>query len=170
MDAFLAIVSKRDQRQYAERPIPEEIVRRILDSGRLAGSAANRQPWRFFVLENRELLRQVAENVYVPDNLLGARLVVAVTVQGKGPVQFDAGRAVQNMMIAAWNEGVVSCPNGIVDAEKTAELLGLGEEERPVVVISFGYPTRPRDPESRSPEEWIERANRKPFEEVVQRL
>jgi len=170
LDAFLAIASKRDQRQYDERPVPEDVGRRILDAGRVAGSGGNRQPWRLLVLENAELLRAVAENTYVPSNLLGARFVVAVAVHGKGPVQFDAGRAAQNMMIAAWNEGVVSCPNGVVDSDKAAELLGLGEGERAVVVLSFGYPARPRDPERRSAEEWIERANRKPFEEVVQRL
>jgi nitroreductase len=170
LDAFLAIVSKRDERRYADRPIPDEVARRILDAGRLAGSGGNRQPWRFFVLENAELRRAVAENTYVPSNLLGASLIVAVAVQGKGPVQFDAGRAAQNMMIAAWNEGVVSCPNGVVDVDKTADLLGLGEGERPVVVLSFGYPARPRDPERRSAEEWIERINRKPFDEAVQRL
>jgi len=47
MDTFLAIASKRDQREYADREIPEEVVRRILDAGRIAGSAKNRQPWRF---------------------------------------------------------------------------------------------------------------------------
>ncbi|MGH2950021.1 MAG: nitroreductase family protein [Solirubrobacteraceae bacterium] len=46
MDAYLAVASKRDQREYAERPIPEDAVRRILDAGRIAGSAKNRQPWR----------------------------------------------------------------------------------------------------------------------------
>ena len=47
MDTFLAIVSKRDTRRYSERPIPDDIVHRILEAGRLAGSAKNRQPWRF---------------------------------------------------------------------------------------------------------------------------
>ena len=47
MDTFLAIASKRDQRQYAEREIPDEVVRRVLDAGRIAGSAANKQPLRF---------------------------------------------------------------------------------------------------------------------------
>lgn len=47
MDTFLAIASKRDTRRYAERPIPEEAVGRILEAGRVAGSARNRQPWRF---------------------------------------------------------------------------------------------------------------------------
>jgi nitroreductase len=170
VDAYLALVSKRDERNYAERQIPTDIASRILDAGRLAGSAANRQPWRFLVLENDDLLRAVAESVYVPSNLLGAQLVIVIAVHGKGPIQFDAGRAAQNMMIAAWNEGVASCPNGMPDADHTAELLGLGEDERPVVVLSFGYPSRARDPEARASEDWIERADRKPREEVVQRL
>jgi nitroreductase len=74
------------------------------------------------------------------------------------------------MMLAAWNEGVTSCPNGMPDADKTAELLPLGEDERPVNILSFGYPARPRDPESRSADEWIARVNRKPRDEVVQRI
>jgi nitroreductase len=170
MDAYLALVSKRDERDYAERPIPDDVARRILEAGRLAGSAANRQPSRFLVVENDDLRRRVAESVYVPGNVLGAQLVVAIAVHGKGPTQFDAGRGAQNMMIAAWNEGVASCPNGIPDAGRMAELLDLGEDERSVIVLSFGYPSRARHPEARSPEEWIERADRKPLEQVVQRL
>ena len=50
MDAYLAVASKRDQCEYAERPVPTDAVRRILDAGRIAGSAKNRQPWRFLVL------------------------------------------------------------------------------------------------------------------------
>jgi len=71
MDAFLAIVSKRDQRQYAVEDVPEEVVERVLEAGRVAGSAMNRQPWRFIVLSD-ELREGLAEAVYAPDNLRGA--------------------------------------------------------------------------------------------------
>jgi len=74
------------------------------------------------------------------------------------------------MMLAASDFGVGSSPNGVADGERFAKTLGLQEEERAAIVLSFGYPARPRDPESRSPEEWIRRARRKPFEEVVERL
>jgi nitroreductase len=168
MDTFLTIASKRDQRQYAERDIPAEVRNRILDAGRIAGSARNKQPWRFLVLETRDVVEQVAATVYASGNLLGARLVVAIVVRGSPG--FDAGRAAQNMMLAAWNEGVTSCPNGMPDPEKTAELLPLGEEERPLNILSFGYPARARDPESRSAEEWVDRAKRKPRDEVVQQV
>jgi nitroreductase len=168
MDTFLTIASKRDQRQYADRDIPAEVRKRILDAGRIAGSARNKQPWRFVVLESRDLVKQVAATVYAPGNLLGARLVVAIVVRGSPG--FDAGRAAQNMMLAAWNEGVTSCPNGMPDPEKTGELLPLGEDERPLNILSFGYPARPRDPESRSPREWIDRAKRKPRDETVQQV
>ena len=49
MDAFLTIASKREVREYADRPVDPGLVRLILEAGRIAGSAANRQPWDFFV-------------------------------------------------------------------------------------------------------------------------
>jgi nitroreductase len=166
VDTFLAIASKRDQREYADREIPDDVVRRILDAGRIAGSAVNRQPWRFVVLADPGLKAQVAETLYAPATVLGAKLAIALVVEGSPG--FDAGRAAQNMMLAAWNEGVTSCPNGMPDNRKTSELLGLGEEEHVLNVLAFGYPARSRDPEKRAAEEWIARAKRKPFEEVVE--
>ena len=74
-------------------------------------------------------------------------------VSGKGPVAFDAGRAAQNMMLAAWNEGVVSCPNGVANPESLAELLGLEADVQVQIVLSFGHPGRPQDPRARPPEE-----------------
>lgn len=168
MDTFLTIASKRDQRAYADRDIPADLRDRIVDAGRIAGSAQNRQPLRFFVLESRDVLDRVAQTVYVADNILGARLVIALVAAGRPG--FDAGRAAQNMMLAAWNEGVTSCPNGMPDPDATAEALGVGEGESVVNVLSFGYPAKPRDPESRPAEQWIERAKRKPRQEVVKRV
>ena len=156
MDAFLAIASKRDERAYAERPLPDDVVTRILDAGRLAGSAVNRQPWQFVVVSDRDVL---ATAVYAPQNVLTAALVVAIV----GARGFDVGRCAQNMMLAAWNDGVASCPNGIRDAERAAQVVG-GEVG---VVLSFGYPARPRDPQSRAAAEWSARAKRKPLDELV---
>jgi nitroreductase len=158
MDAYLAIASKRDERNYADRPIPDEVATRILDAGRVSGSAQNRQPWEFVVVTDAQAL---AETVYEPNNLRTAALVVAIVC----PRPLDAGRAAQNMMLAAWNDGVVSCPNGIRDAEAAARIVG-GE---PALILSFGYPARPRNPEAHTAEEWSARANRKPLDEVVRR-
>jgi nitroreductase len=170
VDTFLAIASRREVRDYADRPIPEEVERRILDAGRLSGNSQNRQNWRFVVVENDQLRKEVAEGVYAPTNILGAALVVAIAVSGKGPTSFDAGRAAQNMLLAAWNEGVGGCPNGVKDADETARQLDLEEGERPAIILSFGYPERPRDVESRPAGEWSARAKRKSLDEVVRRL
>ena len=170
MDTYLAIASRRDERRYRPEPLSDDVVDRILDSGRLAGSASNRQPWTFVVPEGRSRVEAVAKTVYVPDNVLGAGLVVAVVVTGKGPVSFDAGRAAQSMLLAAWNEGVASCPNGIAERDALHATLELREEETPVIVLTFGLPDRLRDPESRTAEDWSARANRRPLEDVVRRL
>ncbi len=151
VDTFLAIASRRDERRYLPQQLPDVVVERILDAGRLSGSSRNSQPWTFVVPASLERVEAVARVVFVPENVLGAALVVAVVVRGKGPVSFDAGRAAQNMLLAAWNEGIASCPNGISDADAMHEALELGEDERAVIVLSFGAPQRPRDPESRSP-------------------
>jgi nitroreductase len=161
VDAYLAIASKRDGRDYAQTPIPDDVVHRILDAGRLSGSSRNTQRWEFVVVETAK--EQLAEAVYAPANVQTAALVVAICGEASG---MDVGRCMQNMMLAAWNDGVTSCPNGIRDPAAAAEICGAEVK----TVVSFGYPARPRDPQSRTAEEWSARAKRKPLDELVRRV
>jgi nitroreductase len=169
MDTFLAIASRREVREYDGRAIADEVVRRILDAGRLSGSAGNQQPWRF-VLVSGEAQAALADAVSEPGNVRGGALVVALVVGGKGHVSFDAGRCAQNMLLAAWNEGVGGSPNGLADRDAANAVVGVPDDESIAIVLSFGYPARRRNPESRSPEEWSARARRKPLDELVGRL
>ena len=159
MDAYLAIASKRDVRDYAATPIPPEVETRILDAGRLSGSSRNTQEWQFAVVSDTDAL---AAAVSAPENVATAALVVAIV----GGRAFDVGRCAQTMMLDAWNDGVVSCPNGIKDADEAARICG-GDVS---VILSFGYPAKPRDVAARSAEEWSAKANRKPLEELVRRV
>jgi nitroreductase len=163
MDTYLVIASKRDQRDFAERPIPEEVVERILDAGRLSGNSQNKQAWRFVVVDDPDRRERLAQTAYRPSLVRDGALVVGICGR-----PYDVGRCSQNMMLAAWNEGVTSCPAGLGDRAAAAEALGLDEE--PVMAIVFGYPSRPRDPESRTAEEWSARADRKPLGDVVTRV
>jgi nitroreductase len=169
VDTYLAVASKRDWRSYADRPIPEDVVTRILDAGRVSGSGTNKQPWTFVVVEDAERKERVAESVYAAGNVRCAALVIAIATPG-GSRALDVGRAMQNMMLVAWNDGVVSCPNGMPDPGQTAQVLDLEGDLEPVIVLTFGYPRRPLDPESKSAEEWGREANRRPLEEVVRRV
>jgi nitroreductase len=162
VDPYLAIASKRDERAYGDTPIPAGTRERILDSGRLTGSSRNRQRWEFVVVSGSEQER-LAEVVYAPENVRSAALVVAIVGEAGA---FDTGRCAQNMMLGAWGEGVVSCPNGIRDTDAAAEICG-GEVR---AILSFGYPARPRDVASRSAEEWSARANRKALSELVREV
>jgi len=186
MDVHLAVASKRDSRAYSGADVPDETAERILDAGRLVGSARNRQPFRFIVVEG-EAVPPIADTVYVPGNVLDAGLVVVVVVSpggnlvdfdaglvvvvvvspGGNLVDFDAGRAAQSMMLAGWAEGITSCPNGIADSDALDRHLAIEAPERAVVVISFGPPRRPRDPARRTPEEWSARAKRQPLDSIV---
>ena len=171
MDAYLAVVSKREVRRYAPREIEPEAERRILEAGRVAGSSKNRQARRFVIVRDEGVREEVASCVYAGDHVRGAALVVAIVVGGKGPTAFDAGRAAQNMMLAASNDGIGSCPNGIAERDRLREALEHGEEESVATVLTFGYPQRSRrDPQSLAPEEWVRRAERRPYEEIVKEI
>ena len=161
VDVFLAIASKRDQRDYTDDPIPEDVVRRILDAGRLSGSSQNKQRWEFVLVETAH--QELAETVYEPRNVLGAKLVVAICGGAQG---IDVGRCAQNMMLCAWREGVTSCPNGVRDQDGAAEVCGAEVK----LVLTFGYPARARDPQSRPAEEWSARIKRKPLDQLVRRV
>ena len=137
MDTYLAIASKRDERAYRSDPIPDDVSRRILDAGRLSGSSRNTQLWEFVVVEEKQ--EQLAEAVYAPENVRTAALVVAIVGEAGG---MDVGRCAQNMMLSAWNDGVVSCPNGVRDPDAAAEICGGAVK----AILSFGYPATTRDP------------------------
>jgi nitroreductase len=160
VDTWLAIASKRDLRDYAPTPIPPDVERRILDAGRVSGSSQNTQKWEFVVVERAK--QELADVVYAPHNVATAALVVAVVGDAR---PFDVGRTCQNMMLAAWNDGVASCPNGVRDAEAAARICG-GDVK---MILSFGYLAKPRDVEARTAEEWSARAKRAPLDELVRR-
>jgi nitroreductase len=170
MDARLLIPSLRVVRSYRPEALPGAVETRILDAGRLTGSARNRQPWRFHVV-GASAREAVAGCVYSPRHILSAPFVVAVAVASDGRMgDVDAGRVAQNMMLAAWNEGIGSCPNGVADHDALATLLDLDASRRVPLVISFGFPDPHRDPASRSPERWSAGARRLPLSRLVRRV
>jgi nitroreductase len=169
VDTYLAIASRRDNDPSGGRPLEPDVTERILDAGRLAGSAGNRQRRRFVVVESEDTRERLAAVVFEPGNLRGAGLIVGIVVpDGRMPL-FDAGRAAQNMLLAAWNEGIDATPNGLEDAGAAGQALGIAEDEAVAIVLSFGYPSRTRDPERRAAADWSARANRKPLAELVER-
>lgn len=139
MDAYTAIRTKRDTRAYAPRPIAAEVLERILQAGRMAGSSKNSQPCRLVVLHDAEHIRELAGCGQFATHVPSAPVVVAVVLTPDGGA-FDAGRTAENMMIAAWAEGITSCPTSLHDAECAARVLDLPPEHRVAIVLPFAYP------------------------------
>ena len=156
MDAYKAIITKRDTRAYTDQPIPDEVLERIIQAGRMAGSSKNTQPVRLVVARDPEWLTEIATCGTFSQPLLAARVGIAVCAAPDGS-DFDAGRAAQNMMVAAWNEGIASCPTSMHDQACIREKLRLPQDVkdeasgrvgwRVVVVLALGYP-RPDVPMS----------------------
>ena len=118
------------------------------------------------LVESDSAREQLAQAVYEPTNVHGARLIVAIV----GRSGFDAGRCGQNMLLAAWDAGLGSCPNGLRDPDAARAALGLADDDEIAIVLTFGYPARERDPSRHTPDEWSARANRKPLDDLVSRV
>ena len=147
MDTYKAIISKRDTRAYLDKPIPDEVLHRILNAGRMAGSSKNSQPCRFIVMRDRANIERLAACGDFTAAMRAAPLVIAILLE-EGWRPFDVGRAAQNMMLAAWNEGITSCPVGIQHIEEGREAVGAPGNFEVHMVVCFGYP-QPSTPLSR---------------------
>jgi nitroreductase len=156
-----AIRGKRDTRAYADRPISDEIVHRIVQAGRLAGSAKHAEPCRFVVLRDRARREAVAACGNFTAQMLSAPLAIAIVTlppagqwDAERAMSFDAGRAAQNMMLTAWADGIASCPVTMHRHEDAARVLGLPPEHRVTWVLCFGYPEEnapPREHRTKQP-------------------
>ena len=147
MDAYRAVVDKRDQRAFLSRPIPEESLRRILQAARMTGSSKNVEPNRLVVVRDPERLGKVA--ALSPFAKFLGRSAVTIVICQTQKHEFDAGRCAQNMMVAAWAEGIGSCPAHLPESA-LAKLRGLPSEIVVNRVIGFGYvdPARAAAPAS----------------------
>jgi nitroreductase len=159
MDAYRAIVDKRDQRAFLPRPLAEETLRRILTAGRMTGSSKNREPNRLVVVRDRPRLTALGGLSRFGRWMADA--AVAVVIVQTERHEFDAGRCAQNMMLAGWAEGVGSCPAHFPEAE-VARLLGIPADLEINRVIGFGY----IDPARAAPPASVARP-RRPLDELV---
>jgi nitroreductase len=159
MDTYDAIVAKRDRRSFMDRPIPEDAMRRILQAARMTGSSKNAEPNRFVLVRDRERLQKLASIPGMARWMASAAAAVVIVQTQKH--EFDAGRCAQNMMLAAWNEGIGSCPAHINEAA-LAELLHIPADLHINRVIGFGY----IDPEKAGPPPAVAR-KRRPLDELV---
>jgi nitroreductase len=139
MDAYTCIRTKRDTRIYQDRPIPEQSLQRILQAGRMAGSAKNLQPCRFVILRHTPKQNELATCGQFAQHMASAPLAVAIVLP-QGGREFDAGRCAQNMMLAAWAEGITSCPITMHDGDCALRVLGVPQGYRVSIVLAFGYP------------------------------
>lgn len=141
-----------------DRPILEEHLQKILEAGRLAPSSKNSQPWHFIVIRNKDTLRKISELTPTGGHITKAPLAIAVLMDCAKLPEIDGARAVQNMVLAAWDLGIGACWVANFYEDGVKDVLGVPQRMKLVTVMPFGY----------SPELKTRRKkDRKPMEEIV---
>ena len=144
MEVFEAVRSVLAVREYRDQPVPRDVVRRIVEAGRLTGSSMNRQPWHFIVVENRETLARLGAAIGSGPYIARSPLAVAVAIDKASRFGVsDGSRAIQSMILTAWSEGVGSNWVGFLGMAKAKSLLGIPDELELLAVVPFGYPANP---------------------------
>jgi nitroreductase len=168
METWDAITSRRNVREFADRPLSDDDQQRILEAGRRAPSSRNWQPWDFIAVTERDQLRELARVWRGGGHIADSALTVVVVLPAfekeseRERANYDTGQATMQMMIAAADRGIGSGHSAVGDQELARELLGFPEDRSAAIMIDFGYPAdRPLTP--------IKRPNRRPFDEVVHR-
>jgi nitroreductase len=140
---FEAVRTAMAVREYEDREIPDEIVRRIVEAGRLTASSANRQPWHFVMVRNRQNLHDLGSLVRTGRYAATAAAAVIVAYEKTSPFGVsDASRAIQSMILTAWGDGVGSNWTGFGGLENVRQRFGFPETYEVLAVIPFGYPKR----------------------------
>ncbi len=159
MDAYQAIVSKRDTRSFTEDPVSDDDLHKVLQAGHMAGSAKNQQLNRIVVVTDAGDRAKLGECGKFADWLRGCPVVMAIVVPKEGGKAFDIGRMAQNMMVAANALGLASCPVTFHNEECVRDLLGFPHDYEGPMGVGIGHPA--------PPEEKKESAPRIPLDELV---
>ena len=153
MSILDSILSRRSVRKYENKEIPREVVNQILEAGRQAPSAVNKQPIRFVIVKDGDLTKNFSSALFnrfvkdAPMVIVGCADVKSF-LTGKWAV-IDTTIALQNMVIAAWSLGVGSCWIGAFEEEKIKQLLKIPEKWKIVALVTFGYPAEESKPKKK---------------------
>ena len=140
MEVFDAVRTLLAVRRYQDRPVPEDVVRRVLDAGRQSASAMNLQPWHFVVVQDRDTLRQIGDLMPSAPYVAQSSLAIVVAVDRTPYAVSDASRAIQSMLLTAWSEGVGGNWSGFGGLDRVGALLGIPAELDVLAVLPLGYP------------------------------
>jgi nitroreductase len=168
METWDAIRSRRDVREFADRPLAPADLDRILEAGRRAPSSVNGQPWDFVVVTGRERLVELAAVWRFAGHVARSAATVALIApllddeRSREILLFDLGQAAMSMMLAAADLGIGSGHAVVADERLARELLGYPADRFCAHLIPLGYPAgRPLVP--------LRRPRRRPFDDVVHR-
>lgn len=142
MDVFEAVRTVLAVREYQDKPVPPAVIRKVVEAAHLTGSSMNAQPWRFVVVEDREMLQKLGAAARSGPYTAGAAFAVVVAHEPSRFGMSDCSRAVQSMVLTAWEEGVGSNWVGFGGLEAVNELLGIPPEIEVVAIVPFGYPVK----------------------------
>lgn len=134
--------SRRSIRNFEEKPISDKEIDMILEAGRWAPSASNRQPWEFIVIKNKEILKAISK---LPSYAkFFKQTPVAIAIIGKKKVSpkwviQDTTLVSMNMMLMAWSLNIGTCWIGTLNREKAKELLKVSKDNFLLTILPFGY-------------------------------
>ena len=158
MDVSEAILTRRSIRQFEDRPVPDELIEKLLRAAMSAPSARNSQPWYFIVLTDRQLLRQASTvNPYAG---MAAKAPLAILVcadtrleKSSGYWPVDCAAAVENMLLAAHGLGLGAVWTGVWPRQERMDgfrrLFNLPEPVFAHSMVVVGYPAEQPSPEDR---------------------
>jgi nitroreductase len=158
MDAYEAVVTRIEVRQFAPKVVPRDVQLKVLNAARMAPSAWNKQLWHFVIVDNKKQLADLAAVSETGGYIKDAPFAVATLIDKSYPqYSIDSIRCVQGMMIAAWGLGLGSCYVGSIDRDKAKQILKAPAELHLVTITPFGYPAK----------DLKGKKNRKPLDEVA---
>ena len=161
MEFYEAVQKRLSVRSYKPDPIPEDVLARILEAGRLAPSAKNLQPWKFIIVKDPEGRKALVPACRGQGSVGEAPVVIcacAVTEQAwKGMGGYwtaeavDIAIALEHIMLAAAAEGLGTCWIGAYTEAEVKKVLAIPENVKPIALTPLGYPARESKPRRRKP-------------------
>lgn len=158
MEVYETVRTVLAVREYQDKLVPQEVIRKVVESAWLTASSMNKQPWHFIVVEEREILQRMGAQAAYGRYIAQASFAVVVAIEESIFSVSDASRAIQSMVLTAWSEGVGSNWVGFRGLDWVRPMLGIPDNLDVLAIVPFGYPVKKIGKGKK---------NRKPFSQVV---